>query len=406
MNDLADLQPTSIGVQTSIGELQLHAQRFQDIGPFSKLSADDSPSRRLRSYLPNIASKVTSADVHGARVPLDEASCLQLSDDDMERIAEAYLSLAAVRRIADDQKARSNPMERAGAEPSTAYLDRLLRVEHDRQMEDPATTYAAFSGRFGAPLSTALHDVDRQASTLKEAAASFITAHDVAARVRLAEHHASVERASATDATSPVKGLHDAGAGGTDPWTADTARSTPGPDTVGPRSDREAVVELTRSIGWITAQSAHLLSGLSESATQFLRQFAATAEASEARTRRLLRVALFFVVTATLFAAGACALALFGMKQQRDQQRITAEWQQLVLATLKSNAAAQDQRAAALESALRQLAERQAAANAPAPIATDASPRPDPKDIASATRRDTTKSTPATARATKRKTTH
>jgi hypothetical protein len=396
MNDLADLRNDSVGVQTSVGELELFAQRFEDIGPFSKLPADDPPSQRLRAYLPRIASRGAQGG-SGSRVAIDEATCLQLSDEDMERIAEAYLTLPSVRKIAEDQRARASSMERAVAEMSTTYLDRLLRADHDRQMEDPATTYAAFTQRFGAPLATALHDVERQAASLRQAAASLMAGHEAAAEARWAEHQASVELASSADSASAFPHRGDGPAG-----SADTGAGSALDTAAAQRNDRDAVIELTRSIGWISAQSAHLLAGLSESAAHFLKQFADTAEAAEAKTRRLLRIAVGAIVVAALLSACACMLIALSVRDRWEQQRLTREWQESLSQTLKANAAAQDQRLTEIGSTLRQLTVREQAVPSAAPAVPDTA-RTDAKDAAA--RHDNAKASSAT-HASKRKPTH
>src|SRR5712671_2274169 len=90
-----------VQVETGIGTLALIPQRFEDIGAFSKLPSDASPSSRLRLCLPYMAVSA-AAFIHDGKSPrIDDASIQQLSDEDLERVAAAYLSLPELRQIAD-----------------------------------------------------------------------------------------------------------------------------------------------------------------------------------------------------------------------------------------------------------------------------------------------------------------
>src|SRR5438105_6528125 len=101
MTDLSKAQPTPIRVETSIGALSLFPQRFEDIGAFSKLPIDEPAATRLRLYLPYIAARSDTFTENGDWPRLDEASSQELADEDLERIAEAYLSMPERWQIAD-----------------------------------------------------------------------------------------------------------------------------------------------------------------------------------------------------------------------------------------------------------------------------------------------------------------
>ena len=159
--DLSKSKPAPVRVETSIGMVSLFPQRFEDIGAFSKLPPDVPSSSRLRLYLPYIAARSDAPIEDGECPRMDEASSQQLPDEDLERIAEAYLSMSDRRQIAENDGAQANPIVRADGESATAYLDRLLRADHERQMEDLKGTYESLRDRSGQPLSSALADVDR-----------------------------------------------------------------------------------------------------------------------------------------------------------------------------------------------------------------------------------------------------
>jgi inorganic pyrophosphatase len=173
MTDLSKAQPTPIRVETSMGALSLFPQRFEDIGAFSKLPIDEPSSTRLRLYLPYIAARSDALTENGEWPRIDEASSQQLPDEDVERIAEAYLSMPQRGQIAEASPL-SSPIVRADGESATAYLDRILKADHERQMEDLKGTYESLRNTDEQPFSSALADVDRQASSLRDVATSAV----------------------------------------------------------------------------------------------------------------------------------------------------------------------------------------------------------------------------------------
>ena len=162
MTDLSKAQPTPIRVETSMGALSLFPQRFEDIGAFSKLPVNEPSSARLRLYLPYIAARSDALTENGDWPRIDEASSQQLPDEDVERIAEAYLSMPERRQVAEGAGPLSSPIVRGDGESATAYLDRMLKADHERQMEDLKGTYESLGNRDKQPLSSALADVDRR----------------------------------------------------------------------------------------------------------------------------------------------------------------------------------------------------------------------------------------------------
>ncbi len=341
MNDASKLRSAPVCVDTSVGKLALFPQRFKDIGPFSTLSSDDPPARRLRLYLTSIASRADGAVHDAEQSRIDERSCQQLSDDDLERIAEAYLSMPEVRKIAENAGPTSSPIGRAADEAATVYLDRLLTAGHGRQMEDINGTYESFHKRYGLPLSIALADLDRQASSLRVTVSRFGEGQDLA---------------------GPASRGHSASI----------------PDAVGlQKAERqhEGATSSTGSIGTMTARSAILLASLSESATEFVRQFAETSRASEEVIRKWLRIATVGILISAVFSAAAVALSVMSYLQNREMQRMAAQSQAAVLQAVKETAATQENQINSLDEKVRELGARQnalAAAAAPTPATTQA----------------------------------
>jgi len=356
MTDLSKSQPTPVRVETSIGTLSLFPQRFEDIGAFSKLPLDEPPSSRLRLYLPYIAARSDALIEDGEWPRIDEESSQQLLDEDLERIAEAYLSMPERRQIAEGAGPLSSPIVRADGESATAYLDRLLRADHERQMEDLKGTYESLRNRSGQPHSSTLADVDRQASSLRDAATSFMQGQDLAEQ----------ECRSELGPNEIPKSLE-----GNRPLLSSDAEITEN-DRLKRAHDEE--MALTQSIGIVTTQSAILVASLSETTTRFLRQFSETTQKAEEATRRSLRTVLVTVLTIGVFALIAAAAAIVSYFEERENRQITNQWQESVLRSMKETAAAQEAQIKSLDDKIRELTARQnalAAAPPPAP-ATDA----------------------------------
>ena len=357
MTDLSKSQSTPVRVETSIGALSLFPQRFEDIGAFSKLPLDEPSSNRLRLYLPYIAARSDAVIEDGDCARIDEASSQQLPDEDLERIAEAYLSMPERRQIAGGVGPLSSPIVRADGESATAYLDRLLKADHERQMEDLQGTYESLRKGPGQPLSSALADVDRHASSLRDVATSVV--QDLAGQ----------EHGSELGPNAIPSSLE-----GNRPLLSDVEITQN--ERLKPVRDEE--IALTRSICIVTTQSALLVASLSETATRFIREFSETTQKSEEATRTSLRTVLVTVLIMGAFAAIAASAAIVSYLQERENRQVRDQWQESVLRSMKESAAAQEAQIKSLDDRIRELSDRQnalAAAQAPVPATEDASPK-------------------------------
>ena len=357
MTELSKSQPTPVRVETSIGVLSLFPQRFEDIGAFSKLPLDEPSSNRLRLYLPYIAARSDALIEDGDCPRIDEASSQQLPDEDLERIAEAYLSMPERRQVAEGAGPLSSPIVRADGESATAYLDRLLRADHERQMEDLKGTYESLRKGPGQPLSSALADVDRHASSLRDVATSVV--QDLAGQEQRSELGPNAIPSS-LEGNRPL--LSDVG-------ITQNERLKP---------VRDEEIALTRSICIVTTQSALLVASLSETATRFIREFSETTQKSDEATRTSLRTVLVTVLIMGAFAAIAASAAIVSYLQERENRQVRDQWQESVLRSMKETAAAQEAQIKSLDDKIGELSDRQnalAAAQAPVPAPDGASPK-------------------------------
>jgi hypothetical protein len=349
MTDLSKAQPTPIRVETSMGALSLFPQRFEDIGAFSKLPVDEPSSTRLRLYLPYIAARSDTLTENGDWPRIDEASSQQLPDEDVERIAEAYLSMPQRRQIAEAGPL-SSPIVRADGESATAYLDRMLKADHERQMEDLKGTYESLRNGDKQPLSSALADVDRQASSLRDAATSVVQV-----------------LAGQEDRSEPGPNAIPNSLEGNRPLLSSDAEITQNERL---KRVRDEEIALTRSICIVTTQSALLVASLSETATRFIREFSETTQKSEEATRTSLRMVLVTVLIIGAFAVIAASAAIVSYLEERENRQMRNQWQESVLRSMKETAAAQEAQIKSLDDKIRELSDRQnALATAPPPAA-------------------------------------
>ena len=353
MSDLSKAQPMPIRVETSMGALSLFPQRFEDIGAFSKLPVNEPSSARLRLYLPYIAARSDAVTENGDWPRIDEASSQQLPDEDVERIAEAYLSMPERRQVAEGAGPLSSPIARGDGESATAYLDRMLKADHERQMADLDGTYESLRNSDQQSFSSALADVHRQASSLRDVATSIV--QDLAGQEQRSELGPNAIPSSLAANRALLS---------SDAEIRQNERL---------KQVRDEEIALTRSICIVTTQSALLVASLSETATRFIRQFSETTQKSEAATRRSLRTVPVTVLIMGAFAVIAAAAAIVSYLEERENRQMRNQWQESVLQSMKEAAAAQEVQIKSLDDKIRELNDRQnalAAAPPPAP-ATD-----------------------------------
>lgn len=118
-------------MDTSIGRLFLFPLRVSDVGEYEKLSAQ-LPVGRIRAFLPCIASLSPDYSLDQKRVAITAGQVEQLSDQEVEALAEVYVVSSALRDAREGGKNRE-PLPRGPEEPAIAFLDRLLSAEIEEQ---------------------------------------------------------------------------------------------------------------------------------------------------------------------------------------------------------------------------------------------------------------------------------
>jgi hypothetical protein len=210
-------------------------------------------------------------------------------------------------------------------------------------------------------MSTALDDVDVQATSLRDAAASFTEA----------QHRSDRARQSALGSNAVSSSFDPAYSG----LSADADLADPS------NRVRNEEITLMRGIGIVTTQSAILVASLSETATRFLRQFSETTQGSDRAARTSLLTLRVIVLIVGLFALAAAATAIVTYLDAREDRQTAKQWQETMLKSMKDTAAAQAAQISSLNQQIRALADRQTALTAamspvpPPPPATGAVPQ-------------------------------
>lgn len=287
----------STDVQTSIGKVYLYPLRVSDVRRFEKL-ADGEPSARLREFLPCIASLSPTSKLDTEREPLASELVAQFSDDEVEVIAEAYASSAALKSAREGSKDRSG-IPREGGEMATAYLDRLLKKELEDQAEQMqrmrkqmiASTSSIFDQvrKSSSVLGTTLTDYERLSHTVAKPA---IETRHFDFSNHMAEHQARLSR------------------------------------------ERAEELEMVRLTGQMTAQSATTLRDLAEAATTLLERLDERDQKSDLDTRKQLRIAVGSVFVSAVLALVALIYSGAAFYQDKASNVADDKWQAAVLSSI------------------------------------------------------------------------
>lgn len=125
-NEFLSLGPDCAAL-TSTGTVYLYRLSAADLAAYAGSSPGRSPGERIRALLGRVASASVSDKGVGAAGPLKERQLASLNDDEVERLAEAYLESPGLHVLRHEAETASPPLRREAGEPATAFLDRLIR---------------------------------------------------------------------------------------------------------------------------------------------------------------------------------------------------------------------------------------------------------------------------------------
>lgn len=225
-------------VDCGINTIHLYPANAGDLDEFKRLSSGGDALVRFRGLLPRIASLVNQAEIQDKRDPLPSEIVEQLSADELEALAEAYVATTSFKDVRTEKgKAAVTRLE---GESAVVYLDRLLiaMIERHHRIYEKLRLDAM------SPASKLLEQVNLSSFTLGESLKAF----DKFSAPHVAQFEADNSRAHET---FRIMNEHQ----------SRIAR------------ERKEELEMSRLTGEMTAQSAKLLQDLTKAASDFLLRF-------------------------------------------------------------------------------------------------------------------------------------
>ena len=291
-------------VETSAGRIYLYPLRMRDMTDFEKLEPGDALSQ-IRAFLPSIGSLTVESDEAPERVPLDAAIAADLSNDEIERIADAYAKSSAWQTIREGSQERK-PAVRETGEAASAYLARLLKTEVDDYHQSAKRMHDKM---FGSTRS--LFDQVRKSTS---ALGSTLSAYDEL--TKFAKPAPLEIHPIQTDHFSRVNDL-----------LAEQARER--------AKERAEEMELTRLTGQMTAESAKTLKDLAEAATTLMEQMDERDRRADQSTRKQITIAVWSVGISAVLALFALIVSGFAYVQDRGSSSSEEQWQVKLLAAIE-----------------------------------------------------------------------
>ncbi len=313
-----DLSP-EIKIGTAIGPVYLYGIGADDMADHGKRAQGQDALPNIRHLLSRIGSTEKTKDGRAPR--LTESQVSSLTDDDIERLAEACLETMNNQYHAKKAAAAKEPVTRDQNESAVSFLDRLVAWQDKDHREQMQKLSDAVLGKSA----NAFAEVMKQSSSLSGVLKDFRNAQEV------------------------VK-MH----------VFEMPSAPPLPDFSGLRRmeehrQRERAEEMahTRQISEVSAQSASLLVKLSDAATQYITQFAESSRKADEGMRKGLRIAIWSLVGSVVLTALGLVVAIAAYRQEADIHRSNEKWQSEMSHALKQQAS--------FDSAFRELSSQNAA---------------------------------------------
>ena len=251
---------------------------------------------RFRELLPYIASLSTTSKIKKDRESLVPELVAQLSNADVELVAEAYAASSALQAASSGSEDRS-PIPRGNAEVATSYVDRLLK----KQLEDYANDMRRIREKMLVSTSGIFDQVRKSSALLGSTLTNF----------------ERLSRSIATPAAMPVSETKHLKL--TTHMTEHAARLA---------RERAEELEMVRLTGQMTAQSAKTLKDLAEAASTLLENL----NERDQRSDRVTRIQLWIAVGSVVVAAVLSGAAFF---QDRANNTTNDKWQGELLSSIR-----------------------------------------------------------------------
>lgn len=379
-----ELNP-KVEVLTSIGPVFVYETDHNTVDAYAKQAAGDAPAQ-MRAYLAQ-SSSTTERKTPDEKVSLTEDQARSLTDDDVEKLASAYLGTMNNKHYIAKAKAAKPGLQRDAGQPSVGFLDRLLRWRaEDSKREMKKFLEEARGGAFRNALDQArgleaLRGIDATRTLFEEAQRTRETMDRMfggGAYRTIADLHENASGLSkliedARRHRSAVDELRDSGAfqhftrpkddilGNIVPpapplrmpTVRDTLREvTDDINEAAERRDeqrqaqREEDLQINRHISDVTLKSSELLAQLSQaSATMlekfgiFLADFRESASQSGKSARWGIWIAAGSLAFTAVLSSIALGYAIASYKQDKANNVSNDKWQAEVAGSFKSQAA-------------------------------------------------------------------
>ncbi|AYK25099.1 hypothetical protein APB68_24885 [Pseudomonas aeruginosa] len=313
IKDLLRSKPVT-HIETSAGRIYLYPLRMCDMTDFEKLGPGEAVSQ-IRRFLPSIGSLTVESDESPDRIPLDAEIASGLTDDEIERIAEAYGSSSAWQTTRESSQDRK-PALREADETASAFLVRLLKAEVEeyhqsaKEMRDKmfGTARSIFDQ---VQNSTSIFDQVRKSTS---ALGSTLNAYDELTKFAK----------SSPPEIQPIR---------TDHFDALNRRML---EQARERAEERAEeMALARLTGQMTAESAKTLKDLAEAATTLMEQFDERDRKTDKSTRKQITIAVWSVGITAVLALLALIVSGFAYLQDRNNSSSGDQWQVKLLTAIE-----------------------------------------------------------------------
>lgn len=277
-------------VDTSAGRIYLYPLQVRDMTDFVKLEPANAVSQ-ARDFLTSIGSLNAESSEVSERISLNPEIAKRLTDDEVERLAEAYVESFAWQSVRQGLQERKAVAREAG-ETASAYLIRLLKNEVEHHNQNAKQLYEKRLG-----FSSGIFDQVRKSYT---ELGSTVKQFESLARPRLAP--------SLSDAHLEINNH----------IVQHSARMA---------SERAEELEMVRLTGKMTAESAKTLKDLAEAATTLMEQFDERDRKADKSTRKQITIAVWSVGISAVFALLALIVSGFAYVQDKENNESGDKWQ-------------------------------------------------------------------------------
>lgn len=289
-------------VDTTVGRIYLYPLRVKDFNDLSELETSD-PVRSVRRALPSISSLSVQTDENPERIPLEPQHAHNLSEADIEQLAEVYIKSAkwdstVLEKLSERSRGRTSP--------ASERLVSLLEIAVDRQHETLKNQYAGILERY----SGIFHSVEKSSNAL----AASLGAYDrLSQSMRVPPSLEPVQ-------TNRLSTLNDQ----MERFADERAR------------ERAEELEMVRLTGRMTAESATMLKDLVGAATTLMAQLDERDLRADRSTRKQISIALWSLGFSVILAAVAVVLGWLSFSQDRRNNTSGDLWQSTMLEAVQS----------------------------------------------------------------------